>query len=120
MKQMKKIGIAIILGIAFCLGIFYTTPPQNHHQVEVSENAVVLESPSQAPQNALVPEKLVQATTPLSNLAEVQQKKEPTICLNMIVKDEAPVIQRCLQSVKPSIWLFCVKSEVVPFHEAIG
>jgi hypothetical protein len=27
----------------------------------------------------------------------------PTICLNMIVKDEAPVIRRCLESVRPII-----------------
>jgi glycosyltransferase involved in cell wall biosynthesis len=27
----------------------------------------------------------------------------PTICLNMIIKDEAPVIRRCLESVKPFI-----------------
>lgn len=27
----------------------------------------------------------------------------PTICLNMIIKDEAPVIRRCLDSVKPFI-----------------
>ena len=27
----------------------------------------------------------------------------PRICLNMIVKDEAPVIERCLRSVKPWI-----------------
>ncbi|MFF4727270.1 glycosyltransferase [Streptomyces mirabilis] len=28
---------------------------------------------------------------------------KPTICLNMIVKDEAPVIRRCLESVRPLI-----------------
>ncbi|MFF8402499.1 glycosyltransferase [Streptomyces sp. NPDC015684] len=28
---------------------------------------------------------------------------QPTICLNMIVKDEAPVIRRCLDSVRPLI-----------------
>ena len=27
----------------------------------------------------------------------------PTVCLNMIVKDESPVIRRCLESVKPHI-----------------
>ena len=27
----------------------------------------------------------------------------PTICLNMIIKNEAPVIRRCLDSVKPFI-----------------
>ncbi|WP_107122214.1 glycosyltransferase [Streptomyces sp. DSM 15324] len=27
----------------------------------------------------------------------------PTVCLNMIVKDEAPVIRRCLESVRPMI-----------------
>ncbi|MCB9663707.1 MAG: glycosyltransferase family 2 protein [Alphaproteobacteria bacterium] len=33
----------------------------------------------------------------------------PTVCLNMIVKDEAPVIAECLRSVKPLIdaWLIC-------------
>jgi glycosyltransferase involved in cell wall biosynthesis len=29
--------------------------------------------------------------------------RSPTICLNMIVKNEAPVIERCLRSVKPFI-----------------
>jgi tetratricopeptide (TPR) repeat protein len=28
---------------------------------------------------------------------------KPTVCLNMIVKDEAPVIRRCLESVRPLI-----------------
>ncbi len=28
---------------------------------------------------------------------------KPTVCLNMIVKDESPVIERCLKSVKPFI-----------------
>ncbi|MEN3583369.1 glycosyltransferase [Streptomyces sp. ZYX-F-203] len=28
---------------------------------------------------------------------------QPTVCLNMIVKDEAPVIRRCLESVRPLI-----------------
>src|SRR5205823_1674521 len=33
----------------------------------------------------------------------------PTICLVMIVKDEAAILERCLQSVKPliSYWLIC-------------
>ena len=32
----------------------------------------------------------------------------PTICLNMIVKDEAPVIERCLRNVKPLIDTWCI------------
>ncbi len=31
------------------------------------------------------------------------KKHRPTVCLNMIVKNESPVIQRCLASVKPLI-----------------
>ncbi len=36
-------------------------------------------------------------------LACCQVQAKPTICLNMIVKDESPVIRRCLASVKPWI-----------------
>lgn len=38
---------------------------------------------------------------------EALEKKRPTVCLNMIVKDETKVICRCLESVKPLIdyWL---------------
>ncbi len=32
----------------------------------------------------------------------------PTVCLNMIVKDEAPVIERCLRDVKPLIDAWCI------------
>lgn len=32
----------------------------------------------------------------------------PTVCLNMIVKDEAHVIQRCLESVRPLIDSWCI------------
>ncbi len=35
--------------------------------------------------------------------ADVQSKKEKTVCLNMIVKNETKVIQRCLESVRPMI-----------------
>lgn len=38
----------------------------------------------------------VELTTP-------ESEKRPTVCVNMIVKDETPVIRRCLQSVKPII-----------------
>jgi hypothetical protein len=36
-------------------------------------------------------------------------KKSPTICLSMIVRDEAHIIRRCLDSVKPYIdhWIIC-------------
>lgn len=87
---MKKVGMAIILGVAFCFGIFYTTTFQNSRQVEVEKKTSSLEISSQASQNP------VMATIPTA----AQQKKKPTICLNMIVKDESPVIRRCLQSVK--------------------
>ncbi len=36
-------------------------------------------------------------------LLSVVDSTENTICLNMIVKDEAPVIKRCLESIKPFI-----------------
>ncbi len=38
---------------------------------------------------------------------EASELKRPTVCLNMIVKNETPVIRRCLESVKPLIdyWL---------------
>ena len=32
----------------------------------------------------------------------------PTVCLNMIVKDEAPVIERCLNNVKPLVDAWCI------------
>lgn len=37
------------------------------------------------------------------------QKKRPTVCLNMIVKNESKVIKRCLESVLPIIdyWVIC-------------
>jgi tetratricopeptide (TPR) repeat protein len=40
-------------------------------------------------------------------LIQIRSKQMPQICLNMIVKDEARVIERCLRSVKPWIdhWL---------------
>ena len=34
---------------------------------------------------------------------EAKEPKKPTICLNMIVKNETKVIERCLESVKPLI-----------------
>lgn len=32
----------------------------------------------------------------------------PTVCLNMIVKDEAPVIERCLRNVMPLVDAWCI------------
>src|SRR5580692_7710276 len=34
---------------------------------------------------------------------EAKESKRPTVCLNMIVKNESKVICRCLESVKPLI-----------------
>ncbi len=39
----------------------------------------------------------------LLTVQAVGRASQPTICLNMIVKDETPVITRCLKSVKPLI-----------------
>ena len=36
-------------------------------------------------------------------MTQESSSTKPTICLSMIVKDEAPVIERCLRSVKPWI-----------------
>lgn len=43
------------------------------------------------------------------NFHPLAPKKRPTICLNMIVKDEKSVITRCLESVLPIIdyWVIC-------------
>lgn len=44
-----------------------------------------------------------QADTPTNEAFFPQPTKKPTVCLNMIVKDESEVIRRCLTSVKPLI-----------------
>jgi len=41
-------------------------------------------------------------------IEEVTKKKEPTICLNMIVKNESKIILRLLETVLPIIDTYCI------------
>ena len=38
----------------------------------------------------------------------ISEKKEPTLCLNMIVKNEGRIIERLLESVSPIIDFYCI------------
>ena len=41
-------------------------------------------------------------------IEEVTEKKAPTICLNMIVKNESKIILRLLDTVLPIIDTYCI------------
>ena len=41
-------------------------------------------------------------------IEEVTEKKAPTICLNMIVKNESKIITRLLNTVLPIIDTYCI------------
>lgn len=88
---MKKIAIAMVLGVALCFGVLYTTAAPKNDAIEVQKHEILA----------------VNAPNTLKEQVVATQSSEktakPTVCLNMIVKDESPVIRRCLASVKPII-----------------